>query len=78
MSADSILPDGARPALLRGVRPHFDKVRDTWVLLAPERALALVRVAGSVAALLDEAGIGHRSQLLARAHADQFKSVLAA
>ena len=29
------------PALPRGVRLHFDKVRDTWVLLAPERAVTL-------------------------------------
>ncbi|WP_108257824.1 pyrroloquinoline quinone biosynthesis peptide chaperone PqqD [Mangrovicoccus ximenensis] len=29
------------PVLPRGVRLHEDKVRDRWVLLAPERALAL-------------------------------------
>ncbi len=29
------------PALPRGVRLHFDKVRDVWVLLAPERAVTL-------------------------------------
>lgn len=29
------------PTLPRGVRLHFDKVRDTWVLLAPERAVTL-------------------------------------
>ncbi|MEX0317199.1 MULTISPECIES: pyrroloquinoline quinone biosynthesis peptide chaperone PqqD [unclassified Ruegeria] len=29
------------PALPRGVRLHFDKVRDKWVLLAPERAVTL-------------------------------------
>ena len=29
------------PRLPRGVRLHFDKVRDTWVLLAPERAVTL-------------------------------------
>lgn len=29
------------PSLPRGVRLHFDKVRDTWVLLAPERAVTL-------------------------------------
>jgi len=27
--------------ILRGVRPHFDKVRGVWLLLAPERALKL-------------------------------------
>ena len=29
------------PILPRGVRLHFDKVRDVWVLLAPERAITL-------------------------------------
>lgn len=29
------------PALPRGVRVHFDKVRENWVLLAPERAVTL-------------------------------------
>ena len=29
------------PALPRGVRLHFDRVRDKWVLLAPERAVTL-------------------------------------
>ncbi|OAN75125.1 pyrroloquinoline quinone biosynthesis protein PqqD [Sulfitobacter sp. EhC04] len=29
------------PILPRGVRVHFDKVRDTWFLLAPERAIVL-------------------------------------
>lgn len=29
------------PALPRGVRLHYDKVRENWVLLAPERAVTL-------------------------------------
>ncbi|MEM9238620.1 MAG: pyrroloquinoline quinone biosynthesis peptide chaperone PqqD [Pseudomonadota bacterium] len=29
------------PSLPRGVRIHFDKVRENWVLLAPERAVNL-------------------------------------
>ena len=29
------------PVMPRGVRLHFDKVRDTWVLLAPERTVTL-------------------------------------
>ncbi|MFK7762476.1 MAG: pyrroloquinoline quinone biosynthesis peptide chaperone PqqD [Roseobacter sp.] len=29
------------PSLPRGVRLHHDRVRDTWVLLAPERAITL-------------------------------------
>lgn len=35
------LKDSHRPIILRGVRPHFDKVRNVWLLLAPERALKL-------------------------------------
>jgi pyrroloquinoline quinone biosynthesis protein D len=31
--------DAAVPALARGVRLRFDKARDTWVLLAPEKVL---------------------------------------
>jgi len=57
MSADSdpraILPDEARPVLLRGVRTHWDKVRGTWVLLAPERALVLDEVAAAILAETD-------------------------
>ncbi len=29
------------PVIPRGVRLHFDKVRDLWVLLAPERTINL-------------------------------------
>ncbi|SFU19613.1 pyrroloquinoline quinone biosynthesis peptide chaperone PqqD [Sedimentitalea nanhaiensis] len=29
------------PVLPRGVRVHFDRVREKWVLLAPERAVTL-------------------------------------
>lgn len=32
---------GEIPVMPRGVRLHFDKVRDTWVLLAPERTVTL-------------------------------------
>jgi pyrroloquinoline quinone biosynthesis protein D len=35
------LKDSDCPVILRGVRPHFDKVRGVWLLLAPERALKL-------------------------------------
>ncbi|WP_392337130.1 pyrroloquinoline quinone biosynthesis peptide chaperone PqqD [Loktanella salsilacus] len=29
------------PVIPRGVRLHFDRVREKWVLLAPERAITL-------------------------------------
>lgn len=32
----------------RGVRIHFDKVRDGWVLLAPERAIHLDQVGHAI------------------------------
>jgi len=35
------LKDSDRPVILRGVRTHFDAVRQMWVLLAPERTLKL-------------------------------------
>ncbi|MEL6523536.1 MAG: pyrroloquinoline quinone biosynthesis peptide chaperone PqqD [Pseudomonadota bacterium] len=41
------------PVLPRGVRLHFDKVRDRWVLLAPERAVALDQVGHAVLSEVD-------------------------
>ena len=53
MSAPDLLPDGSRPVLLGGVRTHWDKVRETWVLLAPERALQLDDVGAAILAEID-------------------------
>jgi pyrroloquinoline quinone biosynthesis protein D len=39
--SETELSDTARPALLSGVRLHWDRVRGRWFLLAPERAIAL-------------------------------------
>jgi len=47
------LPDDARPVLLRGVRTHWDAVRGTWVLLAPERAMALDEIGVAILAETD-------------------------
>jgi len=33
------MPDAGHPRLAPGVRLHFDKVRDAWVLLSPERII---------------------------------------
>lgn len=41
------------PALPRGVRLHFDKIRDTWVLLAPERAVTLDMVGHAILSEVD-------------------------
>jgi pyrroloquinoline quinone biosynthesis protein D len=39
MSERPEVRDDAVPALARGVKLRFDKTRDAWVLLAPERVL---------------------------------------
>ena len=39
MSERQQVRDEAVPALARGVRLRFDKARDVWVLLAPEKVL---------------------------------------
>ena len=44
---------GDIPSLPRGVRLHFDAVRDTWVLLAPERAVTLDGVGHAILSAVD-------------------------
>lgn len=43
------------PVLPRGVRLHWDRVRDIWVLLAPERAVTLDGPAQAVLSEIDGA-----------------------
>lgn len=43
------------PRFRPGVRLHHDRVRDRWVLLAPERVVALDEVAHAVLAKVDGA-----------------------
>jgi pyrroloquinoline quinone biosynthesis protein D len=50
-----MIADDARPALPRGVRLHFDTVRDTWTLLAPERAVRLDAAGEAILAEVDGA-----------------------
>lgn len=47
------LPEDAVLALPRGVRLHHDRVRQTWVLLAPERVLKLDQVGLAVLERVD-------------------------
>lgn len=47
-----IMPDDV-PSLARGVRMHFDRVRQTHVLLAPERAFNLDQHAVAVLGFVD-------------------------
>lgn len=41
------------PALPRGVRLHFDRVRQNWVLLAPERAVTLDAIGHAILTEVD-------------------------
>jgi pyrroloquinoline quinone biosynthesis protein D len=41
------------PVLPRGVRLHHDRVRDTWVLLAPERAITLDMIGHAILSEVD-------------------------
>ncbi len=43
------------PSLPRGVRLHHDKVRNNWVLLAPERAITLDHVGHAILTEVDGA-----------------------
>ncbi|XDA99054.1 pyrroloquinoline quinone biosynthesis peptide chaperone PqqD [Sulfitobacter sp. LCG007] len=43
------------PVLPRGVRIHRDRVRDTWVLLAPERTLVLDDIGHAILSEVDGA-----------------------
>ena len=47
MEAEEIL------TLPRGVRLHFDRIRDHWVLLAPERAITLDTVGHAILSEVD-------------------------
>ncbi|MGY9047808.1 coenzyme PQQ biosynthesis protein D [Puniceibacterium antarcticum] len=43
------------PYLPRGVRVHRDRVRDAWVLLAPERAITLDAIGHAILSEIDGA-----------------------
>lgn len=43
----------AVPRLPRGVKLRFDTVRDTWMLLAPERAFQIDETAAAILKLCD-------------------------
>lgn len=47
------MDEAAIPALPRGVRLHFDRLRDTWVLLAPERTVTLDAVGHAILSKVD-------------------------
>lgn len=47
------MKDASVPSLPRGVRLHYDKVRETHVLLGPERALILDDISQIILSQLD-------------------------
>ena len=50
-----MIADDAKPRLPRGVRLREDKVRDRWVLLAPERIVKVNPIAVEILKLCDGA-----------------------
>jgi len=48
-----MIADDAKPRLPRGVRLREDKVRDRWVLLAPERIVKVNPIAVEIIKLCD-------------------------
>ncbi len=61
----ALAPDTV-PALPRGVRLHWCRVREAWFLLAPERAIRLDATGHAVLALVDgERDLGAIAEALA-------------
>jgi pyrroloquinoline quinone biosynthesis protein D len=57
---------GDIPMIPRGVRMQFDRVRDRWVLLAPERTVALDEIGRAILSEIDGArSFGEITQALA-------------
>lgn len=57
---------GDIPALPRGVRLHYDRVREAWVLLAPERAVTLDAIGHAILSEVDgQRSFGEITRMLA-------------
>ncbi|MGF1446415.1 MAG: pyrroloquinoline quinone biosynthesis peptide chaperone PqqD [Pikeienuella sp.] len=64
------LSEEMRPRLLSGVRTKFDPVRQTWVLLAPERTIRLDAIGAAILAETDgERSFGEIVDALAEKYA---------
>ncbi|KEO51256.1 pyrroloquinoline quinone biosynthesis peptide chaperone PqqD [Thioclava pacifica] len=48
-----MIAQGAIPVIPRGVRLHRDAVRDRWVLLAPEKTIALDEIGHAILSRID-------------------------
>lgn len=60
-----VLPD-SRPNLPRHIKLRYDKARDSWVLLAPERALILDEIGAEILQRVDgQASVAQISAQLA-------------
>ncbi|OCX58104.1 pyrroloquinoline quinone biosynthesis protein PqqD [Thioclava sp. SK-1] len=44
---------GAVPKIPRGVRLHWDHIRDRWVLLVPEKTIALDQIGHAIISKID-------------------------
>lgn len=53
MSHAPTVSDSAIPSMAPGVRMRFDKVRERWVLLAPERATMIDQIAVAILERVD-------------------------
>ncbi|MEQ8345974.1 MAG: pyrroloquinoline quinone biosynthesis peptide chaperone PqqD [Sneathiellaceae bacterium] len=62
-----IQPD-SRPVLPRHIKLRFDKARDSWVLLSPERALVLDEIGADILQRVD--GKASVSQIAAQLAAE--------
>ena len=60
-----MIASGASPRLARGVRLRHDRVRDRWLLLAPERGFVLNRTALAIVRSLDGRTLGELARRLA-------------
>lgn len=66
------------PALPRGVRLHFDKIRDVWVLLAPERAVTLDPIGHAILTEVDGSrSFGEITSTLAQRYAAPVEQIAA-
>lgn len=48
-----MIADTDIPVIPRGVRVQFDRVRDRWILLAPERTVALDAIGHAILSEID-------------------------
>ena len=72
------LDESSRPALPRFARLHFDKARDRWVLLVPERVMVPDETAVEVLQLCDgERTLGDVVDMLAEKYAADRETISA-